>query len=191
MKTKHHPVVPTIIAFAAALNLPVQAKSWPPLKDFVSNGVLVVKARQAGEFPPRKGDKLSFEIPESWKGHFDPRDFTEICLEGYNQAWPGEHGMNVVAGQEIVFYFSRHNQPVEVKLTQHGTAFPINRGRIVYAISGNPGESQEMSVDEFKRILAAANEPERAAPRQIRFSSTPTPVQVTTCRTRRLLPMPR
>ena len=54
MKTKHHPLLPTIIALAAALNLPVQAESWPPLKDFVSHGVLVVKAWQAGEFPPKK-----------------------------------------------------------------------------------------------------------------------------------------
>ena len=39
--------------------------------------------------------------------------------------------MEVVSGQEIVFFFTRWNQP-EGKLSRHNAAFPIRNGKVVY-----------------------------------------------------------
>lgn len=126
----------------------MRCTEWLP----ASNCVLVVKARQVGNFSDKEDSKLTFEVVETWKGRFDQRDFTGLSPEGYIQAAQGEHGVRVTAGQEIVFFFTRHNQP-EGKLRTHSTAFPIRTGRVVYAITGEPGIRQEMSVEEFKRVF--------------------------------------
>ena len=129
MKTKHHPVVPTIIAFAAAAQSASPGKILAAFKDFVSNGVLVVKARAGRRVPPRKGDKLSFEIPESWKGRSIPAISPKSAWRGITRHGRASAGMNVVAGQEIVFYFSRHNQPVEVELHPARHCFSDQQGQ--------------------------------------------------------------
>jgi|ERR1041385_246157 hypothetical protein len=130
----------------------LRAESWPSLGKYASNCVLVVKARQIGPFSATENSKLSFEVLETWKGRFEPRDFTKLSPEGYIQAAQGEHGVRVTAGQEIVFFFTRQNQPAG-KLRSHSMAFPIRNGRIVYASTGDPGTQQEMSVEEFKRVF--------------------------------------
>jgi hypothetical protein len=144
-----------LILFAALLTgsaFTAHAEDWPSLEQFASNCVLVVKARQAGDFSTNDGSILSFEVIETWKGRFDPRDFTELTPQGYIRAAQGEHGVHVIAGQEIIFFFTRHNQPPS-KLRSHNAAFPIQNGRVVYASTGNPGVRQEMSLDEFKQFF--------------------------------------
>ena len=148
----HHLFVPLSLLLVASVVSDVRAESWPSLDRYASNCVLVVKARQTGNFSGKENNKLTFEVVETWKGRFDPRDFTRLTPEGYIQAAQGEHGVRVTAGQEIVFFFTRHNQP-EGKLRTHSTAFPIQNGRIIYASTGEPGIRQEMSVEELKRVF--------------------------------------
>jgi hypothetical protein len=148
----HHLFVPLSLLLTALAVSDLRAEEWPSLDRYASNCVLVVKARQVGNFSDKEDSKLTFEVVETWKGRFDQRDFTGLSPEGYIQAAQGEHGVRVTAGQEIVFFFTRHNQP-EGKLRIHSTAFPIRTGRVVYAITGEPGIRQEMSVEEFKRVF--------------------------------------
>lgn len=113
-------------------------------------------ARQIGTFSTNERSILSFEVTEAWKGSFNPRDFVKTTSEGYLRAAQGEHGVRVVAGQEIVFFFTRHNQPKE-KLAHHSTAFPVQNGKIVYASTGDADIRREMSVEDFKRVIVASD----------------------------------
>jgi hypothetical protein len=132
--------------------LAADAEYWPSVESFASNCVLVVKARQTGECRTNEDSFLEFEVTETWKGRFDPRDFTSVSPQGYIRAAQGEHGVRVTAGQEIVFFFTRHNQPPG-KLRNHSTAFPIINGKIIYAATDNPEVRREMSVEDFKKIF--------------------------------------
>ena len=80
----------------------------------------------------------------------------------------GHHGIDVTQGQEIVFFFTRRNQPATGKLVSHSTAFPIKDGRLVYARSAEGGVRQEFTVADFKkRVLEIANRLSKTTPNQL------------------------
>ena len=134
------------LASAVASSSPARAESWRKLEDYVADCTLIVKAKTVDE----KG-KLTFRVVESWRGTFDPKVFTSTTADGRFFADQGEHGVKVVDGQEIVFFFTAANQPDPKKLSRHSTAFPIVKGKLVYAATSN--ESKEFTVDDFKRAI--------------------------------------
>jgi hypothetical protein len=150
MKLTYSFIFVAVLAFKFVIT--VGAESWPTLDQFASDCVLVVKARQLGHFSGAEKSRLSFEVLETWKGQFNARDFVQTGPEGYIFAAQGEHGVRVAAGQEIVFFFTRHNQP-EGKLQSHSAAFPIQNGRITYARTDDPPVRREMSIEDFKRVF--------------------------------------
>jgi hypothetical protein len=134
-------------AFAvAAYSSPARGEAWRKLDDHVADCTLIVKAKTVDE----KG-KLTFRVVESWRGTFDPKVFASTTSDGRFFADQGEHGVKVVDGQEIVFFFSAANQPDPKKLGRHSTAFPIVKGKVVYASTST--ESKEFTIDEFKRAI--------------------------------------
>ncbi len=149
-----------LIFTLASLLVPevLRAESVPPFEKFASNCVLIVKARQAGPFSTNENFVLTFEVTETWKGRFDPQTFTKTSPEGYIRAGQGEHGVRVTAGQEIIFFFTRHNQP-EGKLARHNAAFPITDGKLVYGSTSESVESRVFTTAEFKRAIAALSAP--------------------------------
>lgn len=147
-----------VLALAACLSgtPPSRAEAWPTLEAYVAKCVLIVKAKTVVE----KEDALSFQVLESWKGKYDPKLFVRTTPDGRFFANKDEHGVvNVSDGQEIVFFFSRHNQPVEGKLTSHSTAFPVRSGKVIYASTSGPapeGLRKEYTLEEFKKAIQAA-----------------------------------
>jgi len=138
-----------LLYFSTPLGL--QAESWPTLEKYVSDCVLIVKARQVGPFRGRVS--LSFEVTETWKGQFDPREFIDSTPEGYILARQGEHGVRFMEGQEIVFFFTRDNQP-HSKLSRPCTAFPIVDGTLIYGFtSDDPNIRRYFTAPEFKRAI--------------------------------------
>ena len=129
------------------------AELWPTLDDYVSRCVLIVKARATHD--ANENEMCTFEVLESWKGHFDAAGFATGMAQGnVVRARQGEHGVNVTRGQEIVLFYTRHNQPGE-KLLFHSTAFPINDGTITYAATNYGGLREEMTVEGFKQRISA------------------------------------
>ncbi len=129
-----------------------RAEALPPFDKFASVCVLVVKARQVGRFSSVPGYPLSFEVIETWRGSFLPQALTSTTPEGYIQANQGEHGVRVTAAQEIVFLYSRHNQP-KGTLNRHTTALPITDGKLHYGSKWD-GEYREFTIAELKKIIA-------------------------------------
>ena len=126
-----------------------RGEMWMSLEDYVAKCVLIVRAKTVLE----RDGKLTFRVIETWKGRYTPDVFVETTIDGRFFAYQGEHGVKVVDGQEIAFFFTKHNQPNTGKLHRHSTAFPISNGELVYgSTSMNP---QKYTVDAFhKRIVA-------------------------------------
>jgi len=138
-------------ALAAVLLLAgsARAESWPTLQDYVADCVLIVLAETHAE----PGGALSFEVLESWRGQYTPGAFAHPRPDGRFTASQGEHGVDVVDGQQIVFFFTRHNQPVPGKLSRHSTAFPVVAGTLVRASTSM--ERKEYSLPAFKTAVQA------------------------------------
>jgi hypothetical protein len=145
--------LPLVLAVADA-----RAEAVPTLESCVADSVLIVKARQVGEMPKREGQSIAFEVLENWKGRFKPSDFVKLGPGDHLLAYPGEHGVNVVPGQEIVFFYSRWNQP-DGKLSRHNTAIPILNGRMVYGATSDSEEiPRNLTVEEFKKLCMPTTE---------------------------------
>ncbi len=152
MKTRRQFILHSAAAFFFGVS-GLRAEDFPTLERFVSECVLIVKARQVGPIDLKDGAMLSFEVVETWRGHFDPGLFKTSTPEGYLRAGQGEHGVRIVAGQEVVFFYTRHNQP-EGKLARHNAAFSITDGKVVYGSFSN-GSSRTYGVSEFQAAIAA------------------------------------
>jgi len=137
-----------VILFVALTPQPCFAEPWPTLDDYVAKCVLIVKAKTIIE----QDGTLTFRVTETWKGRYEPQDFVRTTEDGRFFASQHEHGVDVVDGQEIVFFFTRHNQPIEGKLSRHSTAFPIRDGELTYAGTSD-WLSQEFTVHEFKKRI--------------------------------------
>ncbi|MBX3160996.1 MAG: hypothetical protein KF773_33865 [Deltaproteobacteria bacterium] len=137
-----------ILGLALAVAAPAGAETWPKLEDYAGDCTLIVKAKTVDE----KG-KLTFRVVETWRGTFDPKTFVQATPDGRFFASQGEHGVKVVDGQEIVFFFTAANQPDPKKIARHATAFPISaKGKLVYAATSDTG-GKEYTVDDFKRAI--------------------------------------
>ncbi len=132
-----------------------RAELWPTLENYVGRCVLIVKAKTVVD----EDGQLTFKVLESWKGKYDPSIFCRTTRDGRFFATQGEHGVNVRDGQEIIFFFTRHNQPVEGKLDRHSTAFPIREGKVVYAAT-NYGLRKEYTVADFEKVIRSLVNPE-------------------------------
>lgn len=157
----------TSVQFIFTLALPYilapessRAEALPPFDKFASMCVLVVKARHVGRFSSVPGYPLSFEVIETWRGSFVPQGFTSTTPEGYIQANQGEHGVRVTAGQEIVFLYTRHNQP-KGTLNRHTTALPIRDGNLHYGSTWD-GEYREFTIAEFENAITSLTAPVHA-----------------------------
>ena len=137
-----------VILFAVATTNFCFAAFWLTLEDYVAKCVLIIKAKTVLE----QDGRLTFRVTETWKGRYDPQDFVETAEDGRFFASQHEHGVDVVAGQEIVFFFTHHNQPIEGKLSRHSTDFPIRNGKLTYA-STSDWLKQEFTIAEFKKRI--------------------------------------
>jgi hypothetical protein len=130
-----------------------RAEPWPTLDQYVSDCVLILRARATPEVSAN--GQRTFEVIEAWVGEFRPSDFVDGVARGRTlRAYDGEHGVHVVAGQEIIFFYTRWNQPNE-GLRSHSTAFPVVDGKVIYA-STSDWDRQEMAVETFRRRIQAA-----------------------------------
>jgi hypothetical protein len=121
----HHLFVPLSLLLTALAVSDLRAEEWPSLDRYASNCVLVVKARQVGNFSDKEDSKLTFEVVETWKGRFDQRDFTGLSPEGYIQAAQGEHGVRVTAGPGDCFLLhSPQSTGRQASDTQHRISNP-------------------------------------------------------------------
>jgi hypothetical protein len=128
------------------------AEYWQPLDEYVSKCVLIVKARATDA--PDKNGMCTFEILETWKGHFDPAGFATGMAEGnVIRAPQGEHGVQVTRGAEIILFYTRQNQP-DQKLHSSSTVFPIDHGKMIYAATSDLLR-QEMPLEVFKQRISA------------------------------------
>ncbi len=127
------------------------AETCPTLSEYVADCILIVKAKQIGALPEIQDSNLTFKVIDTWKGTFDPHEFARITPEGYIIASQGEHGVHVEKDQEIIFFFTRHNQPTN-KISVHSTAFPIASGRLTYASTGLDLK-YEYTVENFRAAI--------------------------------------
>ena len=141
-----------------------RAERWPSLDSSVSDCVLIVKARTVFE---GTDNTVTFKIEESWKGKYAPDMLKNTTKDGRYVTYKGKHGVNVVDGQEMVFFFTRHNHPGTGPLDSHSTAFPVKDGKIVYA-STSEVHWKEYTVGEFKKAIIALIEKQaaRSGPRE-------------------------
>ena len=132
-----------------------RGENWSPLEEYVQQCVLITKAR-ATVLPPSSPNapvKVELRMLEVWKGHFEADTFGSDCLHpGVYRAYLEEHGLHVVDGQEVILFFTRHNQPDPDHLTRHSTAFPIRDGKLIYAKTSNE-YYQEYTVEEFEKAV--------------------------------------
>lgn len=127
------------------------AETWPTLEEYVGECVLIVKAEHVGEIAEER-HKQEFRVLETWLGVFDPKDFLALSSDGNLTAFQGTHGVRITEkGQEIIFFFTRHNQPPN-GIRSHSTAFPIKDGKIIYG-STNNHLRKEFSELEFKNEI--------------------------------------
>jgi hypothetical protein len=63
------------------------------------------------------------------------------------------HGnANPVGGREVIFFYTRQNQPESGMLEAHSTAFPITNGKVIYAPT-NENLRKEYAVDDFRLVV--------------------------------------
>jgi len=123
-----------------------KAEHWPAFEDFVTKCVLIVKAKAIVE----KNDTISFEVIETWKGTYDPKVITRTNPEGRYYAYQDEHGViNVSTGQEVILFFSNHNQTTPGKFSPHSTAFPVRDNKVVYG-STSWTLAETFTLEDFK-----------------------------------------
>lgn len=148
---------PLLVAAAlAALAAPAAAEMWGPLNDSVRRCGLIVRAKA---MVPEKGD-VRFEILESWKGAWDASEFLagRIDRAGRYLPPPGEHGADVVDGQEIVLFFPRPKDGE--KYGPHSTALPVVKGRVLYASTSDDEELRRWwGVEELEKRVRALSLP--------------------------------
>lgn len=137
---------------ALCLASPARAEDWPTLDAYVRSVTLIVHATAQ-----RHGDRWAFRVDEAWKGTFDPSLFTETTPDGRFFAAQGEHGVQVVEGQPIVFFFGPHGQPVPGRYARHSTAFPVRDGSIRYAETAEPGGDTTYTVSAFEAAIRAVD----------------------------------
>src|SRR5262249_4550328 len=122
-----------LVATAVILLIPVRglAEAWPSLEDYVDECVLIAKCKT------EKKAKFQYRVLETWKGKFSPDLFLfydtppEGCLFAHQN-----HGNDRPRnGREVIFFFTRRNQPVfaEGKLEHHSTCFNIEDCKVIYA----------------------------------------------------------
>ena len=143
------PRVFLLLLLAAA----ARAELWAPLNDYVRRCPLIVRAKA---IEVDEGE-IRFRILKSWRGSFDAKRFLpyRVTDKGEYVATAGEHGVRVVAGQEIVFFFG---PATDGKFGPHSTSFPVVEGRVLYASTSDDDELRRWwDVHEFEaRIRALA-----------------------------------
>jgi hypothetical protein len=119
---------------------------WPTLDDYVNKCVVIAKATT---IETRDDGRRVFRVDEVWKGNIElmPLDQNSHYVE-----WQGKNGIDVTNGQEIVFFFTLHNQPSPDKLHRHNASFPVNDGKIIYAVTSE-WHPEEFTLVEFKRRI--------------------------------------
>jgi len=132
----------------------VQGESWETLEQFVRSCPLIVKAKASGT----KDREIRFKVLESWKGKSAFKD-------GEYFAYPGEHGVEVKDGQEIVFFFNFFNQS-----KRHTTSFPIKDGKLLYA---STYDADMLSRHPLRRWYTVAEFRERVRILQLPMAATP------------------
>lgn len=132
-----------------------RAELWGPLNDYVRSCPLIVRAKAVDV---GKGE-IRFRILESWRGAFDAAKFLpyRVTKRGEYLALPGEHGVEVVAGQKIVFFFG---PATDGKFGPHSTAFPVVDGRVLYASTSDDDDLRRWwDVGEFEARIRALSLP--------------------------------
>jgi len=128
----------------------LRAESWPTHEQYVDSCVLIVLCRAEV-----KDNKVSYRILETWKGVYSPDLFYHKPPDGYlfTGTWHGNDSPK--DGRESVFFFTAHNHPLWTKglLLDHSTNFVISNGKLTYASTGNPGESRDYTVTEFRSAI--------------------------------------
>ncbi len=124
------------------------AEDWPPLGGYVRSTSLIVLA-----VAHARGDRWTFEVESSWRGTFDPEHFAHTTPEGRFFARQGEHGVHVVEGQQIVFFFGPRDPPGSGRHARHSTAFPVRGGQVRYAETGGPGEPTIYPLEDFEAAI--------------------------------------
>ena len=135
-----------------------RAERWPSLESYVSDCVLIVKAKTVFEGTDKT---VTFRVEESWKGKYAPDLLQNTTKDGRFVVYKGEHGVNVVDGQEVVFFFTRHNNAATGPLGRHSTAFPVKDGKIVYA-STSEDFRREYKIEEFRKAITELIEKQAA-----------------------------
>lgn len=127
-----------------------KAETWPTLTEYVSECVLIVKAKARVE----KDSGLSFQVTESWKGKFDPENFIEISPEGRFFGRKDEHGLiDVADGQDVIFFFTSQDTQ-NGKIGRHSTSFVVRKSKVIYAATDWSGQNSFVATTKnFKRKI--------------------------------------
>ncbi len=136
-------------AIAVLVSNAAFAEMWPTFENYVDKCVLIVKAKTVSDGVEKP---LTFQVLESWKGQYRPELLKNTTPDGRFIEFQGHHGIDVTNGQEIVFFFTRHNQPDEGPMISHSTAFPVKDGKVVYG-STSDGLRKEYTLAEFKKKI--------------------------------------
>ena len=123
-----------------------KAEIWSPLDAYVAETVLIVKAKAI----IGKDERISFEVVETWKGNYDPKNFVQTTPEGrYFSSQGGTGLIDISAGQEVILFFTGSGQDTMGKLNRHSTTFPVRGGKVIYA-STNDQLRQELPIEDFR-----------------------------------------
>ena len=133
------------------------AESWMPLGHYVDLCSLIVKAKTV----VAEDKTLTFEVLETWKGSFDPKEFVRIRGERF-LARAGEHGVEVTDGQGIVFFFVGSDRDDKGRYHAHSTSFPIKDEKLVYAATSEA--PQPFTTAAFKRAILQRSSPKGIFP---------------------------
>ncbi len=128
------------------------AEDWPSLEDYVDECVLIVKCKTERKV------KFQYQVLETWKGKYSPDLFLfddtppEGCLFAHQNAG-NDRPRN---GREVIFFFTRRNQPVfaKGKFEHHSACFNIEDGKVIWAETSE-FDAKEYTVDEFKRAITS------------------------------------
>jgi hypothetical protein len=132
-----------LLLLAALRTRPADAEQWPTLEEFVEECVLIVRCRTD------ERDIRQHRVLETWKGQYSPELFVTPPPDGFVIADDAHGNANPVGGREIVFFYTRHNQPASGKLQSHSTALPIAGGKVIYAPTSD-SLRKEYSIGGFR-----------------------------------------
>lgn len=148
-----------VVATAMVLVVPTRgsAETWPALKTYVDQCVLIVKCRTEVQ------DKMvKYRVVETWKGTYSPDLFYHKPPKGYlsTGTWHGKERPS--EGREVIFFFTEDNQPdwTKGKLLDHSTCFVVKDGKVIYAPTDPFGYRKEYTVAGFKKAIIAGIEQE-------------------------------